>query len=92
MPTDQEWLSLSQAAQLLGIHPTTLRRWADNGSVPAKVTPGGHRRFLRAELQVFLAQSQPSGPGCAGRIWGDYALVETRQRLTRQRGRRGWRV
>jgi excisionase family DNA binding protein len=30
---------------LLGIDPDTLRRWADEGRVPAWTTPGGHRRF-----------------------------------------------
>jgi len=39
------WLSLGPASQLLGIDPDTLRRWADEGRVPAWTTPGGHRRF-----------------------------------------------
>ena len=43
---DQIWLTLSEAAEQLGVHPTTLRRWADNGDIPVSVTPGGHRRFL----------------------------------------------
>jgi excisionase family DNA binding protein len=40
-----DWLSLGPASQLLGIDPDTLRRWADDGRVPAWTTPGGHRRF-----------------------------------------------
>lgn len=39
------WLSLGPASALLGIDPDTLRRWADQGRVPAWTTPGGHRRF-----------------------------------------------
>jgi excisionase family DNA binding protein len=39
------WLSLGPASALLGIDPDTLRRWADEGRVPAWTTPGGHRRF-----------------------------------------------
>ena len=39
------WLSLGPASELLGIDPDTLRRWADEGRVPAWTTPGGHRRF-----------------------------------------------
>ena len=39
------WLSLGPASELLGIDPDTLRRWANEGRVPAWTTPGGHRRF-----------------------------------------------
>lgn len=48
------WLSLSQAARMLGIHPTTLRRWSDEGAIRCLRTPGGHRRFLRRDLDAFL--------------------------------------
>jgi excisionase family DNA binding protein len=49
------WLELSEAADFLGVHFTTLRRWADAGQVPCIRTPGGRRRFSRAELTAFLA-------------------------------------
>jgi excisionase family DNA binding protein len=49
------WLELSEAADYLGVHFTTLRRWADAGEVPCIRTPGGRRRFSRAELSAFLA-------------------------------------
>ena len=52
------WLDLADAARYLGVHFTTLRRWADAGSVPCIRTPGGHRRFALADLQRFLAQSR----------------------------------
>ena len=45
------WLSLGPASRLLGIDPDTLRRWADQGRVPAWTTPGGHRRFDRSALE-----------------------------------------
>ena len=47
---DSAWLTLSQAARFLDVHPTTLRRWANNGDLPAMVTPGGHRRFAAIDL------------------------------------------
>jgi excisionase family DNA binding protein len=84
---EQDWLTLSEAARLLGVHPTTLRRWADNGDIPVKVTPGGHRRFLRAELVAHLEPAEPGASSVednTGRAWADFALVETRQRLVRQ--------
>jgi excisionase family DNA binding protein len=60
MPDDQlrslgPWLELSEAADYLGVHYTTLRRWADDGKVPFIRTPGGRRRFKRAELDLFMA-------------------------------------
>lgn len=53
------WLSLSQASQILGITPATLRRWADRGDVPAFVTPGGHRRFSRAVIDGLVPPTAP---------------------------------
>jgi excisionase family DNA binding protein len=56
--TDQDtsgpWLELSEAADYLGIHFTTLRRWADDGEVPCIRTPGGRRRFRKDELDLFI--------------------------------------
>lgn len=49
-----DWMTLSQAAQALGIHPSTLRRWADQGEIPCVRTPGGHRRFRGSDLRRFL--------------------------------------
>ncbi|NDJ76116.1 MAG: helix-turn-helix domain-containing protein [Chloroflexi bacterium] len=76
-------MTLSEAAEFLGVHPTTLRRWADSGDIPFKLTPGGHRRFLRAELVAYLdpEQTPPEVQDHTGRAWENLALVETRQRL-----------
>jgi excisionase family DNA binding protein len=54
-PRSSPWLDLNEAAEYLGVHFTTLRRWADQGRVPSIRTPGGRRRFNRAELALFLA-------------------------------------
>src|SRR5512141_2507723 len=64
--SSEHWLDLSEAAHYLGVHFTTLRRWADAGQVPCIRTPGGRRRFAAADLQVFLEslrQSHLQGPG-----------------------------
>lgn len=50
------WLSLTEAAKFLGIHASTLRRWSDQGVVPAVRTKGGHRRFEQATLEQYLSQ------------------------------------
>ena len=49
-------LSIKQAAAMLGVHPLTLRSWAEKGHIPHFRTPGGHRRFREADLLEFLAK------------------------------------
>jgi excisionase family DNA binding protein len=48
------WLSINGACKLLGVDPSTLRRWSDGGKVPVFRTPGGHRRYAEADLLAFL--------------------------------------
>ncbi len=62
-----ERLALGEASRLLGVDPDTLRRWADEGRVPAFTTPGGHRRFDRRALERLIAarRTGPTG-GLAG--------------------------
>jgi len=52
---DVHWISLHEAALLLGVSLSTLRRWADAGRVPVYRTVGGHRRFQYRELQALVA-------------------------------------
>jgi excisionase family DNA binding protein len=59
---DPEWLSLSEASDLLGAAPSTVRRWGDAGLVPTKRTLGGHRRFQRAAVERMVNQQQPDHP------------------------------
>jgi excisionase family DNA binding protein len=49
-----DWLNLSDAAALLGVHPSTLRAWSDRGDIPTHRTPGQHRRFRRADIESWL--------------------------------------
>jgi excisionase family DNA binding protein len=63
---DSEWLTLGQAARFLGVAQSTIRKWSDNGRVPAFYTPGGHRRYRRADLETFLDRSGPGGKPKSG--------------------------
>src|SRR5207302_4459171 len=56
---EPDWLTLGQAAKYLGVAQSTIRKWSDQGRVPAFYTPGGHRRFRRGDLETFLARSGP---------------------------------
>lgn len=84
------WLTLSQAARFLDVHPTTLRRWANNGDIPTMVTPGGHRRFAATDLARFARERSAlrNVQGIAG-LWATKALALTRQEVTSHR-REGW--
>ncbi len=48
-----EWLSLSAAAEMLGVHPSTVRLWSDKGLLPVHRTQGGPRRYRRSEVQLW---------------------------------------
>lgn len=61
-PPHEDWLGLAATASLLGVHPSTLRGWADRGELPAHRTVGGHRRFLRSEIQVWAAAQRAVQP------------------------------
>jgi len=52
----EKWLSLSGAANVLGVHPSTVRLWSDKGILPVHKTQGGHRRYKPNEISLW-AQS-----------------------------------
>jgi excisionase family DNA binding protein len=62
MNNDQEWVSLRQAAEVLGVHPATVRNWADKGDLPSRRTPGGHRRFRMGDVRNLVQQTRDLPP------------------------------
>lgn len=89
LPELDQWLSLSQAAKILGVHSTTLRRWADNGDIPHMLTPGGHRRFASDDILQFSDQHrQKSGTPPIEKIWAEEALSQARRELVVQQDQR----
>ena len=62
----------SQAARYVGVSLATVRRWTDAGHIDCYRTPGGQRRFSRAQLDEFIASMQRSG------ATSDSAAVERR--------------
>lgn len=51
---EDEWLNLSAAAEVLGVHPSTVRNWSDSGELPVHRTSGGHRRYRRSEIELWM--------------------------------------
>ncbi|MGQ9501099.1 MAG: MerR family transcriptional regulator [Anaerolineae bacterium] len=56
-----KWLSLQDASRMLGVHPSTLRQWADAGKIHTVRTPGGHRRFAETDVRALL-EPEPLEP------------------------------
>ncbi len=56
------WLSLSEVAEILGVHPSTVRNWADQGILPVHRTQGGHRRFKRNEIDLWVQSQRTDNP------------------------------
>ena len=54
----QSLVSISVASHILGVSDVTLRQWTDEGKLQAFITPGGHRRYSRAELKKFMVSHQ----------------------------------
>jgi excisionase family DNA binding protein len=76
------WVTLTEACRMLGVSPSTVRRWADGGVIRTFVTPGGHRRFSRAGVESLLPVRQAGHPTPAD-------VGETSDRMTRRYRRWG---
>ena len=76
--TEPDWLTLGQAAKYLGVAQSTIRKWSDQGRVPAFYTPGGHRRYRRADLDKFL---ESSGPGTREQVGPAVLVVDDDDRM-----------
>ena len=79
----EDWLSLSEVAQVLGVHTSTVRSWADQGRLPVHRTQGGHRRFRRDEVDLCMQAQQPKNTGDmdAGKVVQS-VLARTRMKIT----------
>lgn len=47
---------------MFGVSVGTVARWADEGKLRCFETPGGQRRFRRADVEAFIpAEDEPGG-------------------------------
>jgi excisionase family DNA binding protein len=89
----KRWLSLSEAGTLLGVHSTTVRRWADSGTVPCFRTPGGHRRFRLDDLIAWMEGTQTSALAPQSEALVQSAVGYTRQEMaTKHVSHESWYV
>jgi excisionase family DNA binding protein len=74
-------LTSTEAANLLAVHPSTVKRWCNDGDLPSELTPGGHRRipidaavgFARDRgIPTVLAPFRPYEP----HVWNAFQAIE----------------
>ena len=71
---DATWLRVADVARLLGVSANTVRRWTDAGRLVAFRSPGGHRRYLAADVHALL----PNGGAEGAALPGDFADLRRR--------------
>ncbi|HMM77713.1 MAG TPA: response regulator [Gammaproteobacteria bacterium] len=50
------YLTPTEVASMLMVSPITVRQWAAKGLLKAELTLGGHRRFMRHEIERFARE------------------------------------
>ena len=59
MANPDEILTPGEVAALFRVSTVTVAAWADSGRLGHFRTPGGQRRFRRADVDAFLAGGSP---------------------------------
>jgi len=68
-----QWLTVGQAARLLGVSAQTVRKWTDAGTVATVRTQGGHRRYSRTVIEQLVAGGKPAAG--EGELAGELADI-----------------
>lgn len=58
MSQAREIMGPREVAELFGVDPSTVVRWADEGLLPFFRTPGGHRRFKRIDVDALRGRTE----------------------------------
>ncbi len=58
MNSDIQYFNSEEAAKILGVNVSTIKRWTDSGKLECIKTAGGHRKFLMKQLADFLARNK----------------------------------
>jgi excisionase family DNA binding protein len=60
-PVQDEWLSVADVAAELGMHPSTVRKWANDGLLPGMRIGRRQWRFRRSALRELESEHVPRG-------------------------------
>lgn len=52
---EEELISISEAASIIGVSIDTLRRWDQNGKLKSIKSEGKHRRYYRSQVELYLS-------------------------------------
>ena len=59
LPIKPQYLTCKQVARLLGIHPSTVRRWIDSNNLPPPIELGPNRTVWSvAEIDAWRAEKE----------------------------------
>lgn len=77
------FLSTKQAASLLRVHESSVKRWCNGGELPCSATSGGHRKIQVEHLMAFAKERNspcvlsPFGPD-APEVWKGLDMLDGR--------------
>lgn len=92
MDERDDFIGTDEAARIAGVGPTAVKRWADQGVLPCIRTPGGHRRFARAEVDALIQarrQQPQAAVGLLDQLLGSEDGHAVEALLLAERARRG---
>ena len=58
MVKDVNFLNSQEAANVLGVNVSSIKRWTDSGKLDCIQTAGGHRKFLMSHLVKFIEENE----------------------------------
>jgi excisionase family DNA binding protein len=76
----EDWIELGEAARRLGVHQSTLRRWADKGKIPSFRTLTGRRRFSSEAIRKIQEDMQQTARVESSEHFESKALSLSRRR------------
>jgi excisionase family DNA binding protein len=85
MAQDVRLLLTGEAAAILGVAPQTVRTLALSGGLPCRLTAGGHRRFLEADVLAYrgrVGEGRAPGLNTRAGVWAAAATEVLRAAAT----------